>query len=100
MFKVACARAAAETKTKFQRRFCYLRLTDSNDDISWAIKASPCHAQTMINNRYFVLYNLGQSPILNINVAALSLIINITEKPKAYFKYCISEKPGVTYFFA
>lgn len=40
-------------------------MTDSNDKISWVIKASLCHALTMIDTGYYILYNHGQSPILN-----------------------------------
>ena len=42
-------------------------MTESNNDISWAIKASPCHTHTMIDHRCCVLYTtIGQSPTLNI----------------------------------
>ena len=32
-------------------------MTDTNDDMSWAIRGNPCHAHSKIDNRYYVLYN-------------------------------------------
>ena len=51
------ARGWVGVDIKIQRRFCYLRMTDTNDDMSWAIRASPCHEHSKIDNRYYVLYN-------------------------------------------
>ena len=39
-------------------------MTDTNDDMSWAIRANPCHPHSKTDNRYYVLYN--HWPILKV----------------------------------
>ena len=68
-------------------------MTDTNDDMSWVIRANPCHAHSKIDNRYYVLYNHGQRPILNIILHDRSYTNSKDNRNyKQKWLYCLREK--------